>query len=161
MTIGQVAGHFGLPTHVLRHWESVGLLSPARVAGDRRRYTHDDLVRVATIVNMKQAGLPLPDIREFLTSIHTTDRKDVLRRNQAALRAKMAALRSALDLLEAGLKCKHEDITTCPNYRARIAEFVTGTGASTSAAYDRYGPPSAPRARTRAARTARPSRRNH
>ena len=31
MTIGQVADHFRLPTHVLRHWESVGLLTPARV----------------------------------------------------------------------------------------------------------------------------------
>lgn len=124
MTIGQVADHFGLPTHALRHWESMGLLCPARVAGDRRRYTRDDLVRVASIVLMKQAGLPLPEIREFLTSIHTTARKDVLRRNHRALQARMAALRSALDLLESGLNCSHEDITTCPTYRARLAELV-------------------------------------
>jgi DNA-binding transcriptional MerR regulator len=84
MAIGQVAGHFSLPAHVLRHWESVGLLSPARVEGGRRRYTRDDLFRVA----------------------------------------RMAALRSALDLLEAGLNCPHEDIVTCPNYRAGLAELV-------------------------------------
>lgn len=134
MTIGQVAEHFGLPTHVLRHWESVGLLSPARVEGGRRRYTRDDLVRVTSIVFMKQAGLPLPDIREFLRSIHTTARKDVLRRNHRALQARMAALRSALDLLEAGLNCSHEDIATCPNYQAHLAEVVDVQDAANGAA---------------------------
>ncbi|MGK5676491.1 MerR family transcriptional regulator [Micromonospora sp. URMC 106] len=124
MTIGQVADHFGLPTHVLRHWESMGLLSPARVEGGRRRYTRDDLVRVASIVRLKQAGLPLPDIGEFLASIHTAAHKDVLRRNRRVLQARMAALRSALEFLEAGLNCSHEDITTCPNYRAHLAELV-------------------------------------
>src|SRR5258708_2266239 len=63
MTIGQVAGRFGLPTHVLRHWESMGLLRPTRVAGDRRRYTRDDLARVASIVVVKRAGRSLVDIR--------------------------------------------------------------------------------------------------
>jgi hypothetical protein len=29
MTIGQIADHFGLPAHVLRHRESVGRQSPA------------------------------------------------------------------------------------------------------------------------------------
>lgn len=124
MTIGQVADHFGLPAHVLRHWESVGLLCPTRVAGGRRRYTRDDLFRVASIVRAKQAGLPLSDIREFLTASHTPAGKDVLRRNHRALQARMAALRSALDLLEAGLNCTHQDITTCPNYRANLTELV-------------------------------------
>ena len=126
MTIGQVADHFGLPAHVLRHWESVGLLSPTRVEGGRRRYSRDDLFRVASIVRAKQAGLPLPDIRAFLAARDPATRKDVLRRNQRALQARMAALRSALDLVEAGLNCSHEDISTCPNYRARLAELVDG-----------------------------------
>ncbi|WP_300612886.1 hypothetical protein [Trebonia sp.] len=51
-------------------------------------------------------------------------RKDVLRRNHRALQARMAAPRSALDLLETGLNCPHEDIVTCPNYRAGLAELV-------------------------------------
>jgi DNA-binding transcriptional MerR regulator len=124
MTIGQAAGHFSLPTHVLRHWESVGLLSPARVEGARRRYTRDDLFRVASIVRLKQAGLSLPDIRAFLAAGDPAARKDVLRYNHRALQAKIVALRSAVDLLEAGLNCPHEDIVTCPNYRAGLAELV-------------------------------------
>ncbi|MER7591706.1 MerR family transcriptional regulator [Micromonospora sp. NPDC127501] len=124
MTIGEVADHFGLPAHVLRHWESVGLLCPARVTGGRRRYTRDDLFRVASILRAKQAGLSLPDIRAFLAAGDPATRKDVLRRNHCALQVRMAALRSALDLLEAGLNCSHEDVTTCPNYRGRLAELV-------------------------------------
>ncbi|HEX4724911.1 MAG TPA: MerR family transcriptional regulator [Pseudonocardiaceae bacterium] len=126
MTIGQVAGHFGLPAHVLRHWESVGLLSPARAEADRRRYTRDDLFRVASIVSLKQAGLSLPDIGAFLDARDPAVRKDVLRRNHSVLAARMAALRSALDLLETGLNCPHEDIVTCPNYRAGLTELVQG-----------------------------------
>ena len=30
MTIGELAARFGLATHVLRHWEAVGLLGPER-----------------------------------------------------------------------------------------------------------------------------------
>ncbi|MFF0468418.1 MerR family transcriptional regulator [Micromonospora zamorensis] len=124
MTIGDVADHFGLPAHVLRHWESVGLLCPARVTGGRRCYTRDDLFRVASILRAKQAGLSLPDIRAFLAAGDPAARRDVLRRNHDALQARMAALRSALDLLEAGLNCSHEDISTCPNYRVQLAELV-------------------------------------
>lgn len=130
ITIGRVADHFGLPTHVLRHWESVGLLSPARVEGGRRRYTVDDLSQVASIVVMKQAGLSLPDIRDFLTSIDTPARKDVLRRHHHALQVKMATLRSALDLVEAGLNCPHEDIATCPNARVHLAKRVNVQGSA-------------------------------
>lgn len=124
LAIGQVADHFGLPTHVLRHWESVGLLAPARVEGGRRRYTRDDLFRVASILCAKQAGLPLPDIRALLTAGDPAARKDVLRRNHRALLDRLAALRAALDLLEAGLNCTHDDIATCPNYRAHLEELV-------------------------------------
>jgi DNA-binding transcriptional MerR regulator len=79
---------------------------------------------VASIVRAKEAGLPLPDIRAFLAAHDPAARKDVLRRHHRTLQARMAALRSALDLLEAGLNCSHEDITTCPNYRARLTELV-------------------------------------
>jgi DNA-binding transcriptional MerR regulator len=124
MTIGEVADHFGLPTHVLRHWESEGLLSPARVTGGRRRYTQDDLYRVASILRAKQAGLSLPDIRAFLTAGDPATRKAVLRRNHQALQTKLEALRSALTLLEAGINCTHEDIATCPNFQSHLKELA-------------------------------------
>ncbi|WP_375546898.1 MerR family transcriptional regulator, partial [Streptomyces gossypii] len=35
MSIGALAARFGVATHVLRHWESKGLLHPGRDAGGR------------------------------------------------------------------------------------------------------------------------------
>jgi MerR family copper efflux transcriptional regulator len=39
VAIGDLAARFGLATHVLRHWEEMGLLRPARTSAGRRRYT--------------------------------------------------------------------------------------------------------------------------
>lgn len=120
LTIGEVAGRFGLPTHVLRHWESEGLLSPGRTASTHRRYTPDDLYRVASILHAKEAGLSLPDIRELLTATEPSSRKEVLGRHHRLLAARMVQLRSALAMLESAIACTHEDITACPNYQAHV-----------------------------------------
>jgi DNA-binding transcriptional MerR regulator len=56
--IGAVSERFGLATHVLRHWEAMGLLTPARDAAGRRRYKTADLTRVAVILRAKEAGSP-------------------------------------------------------------------------------------------------------
>ncbi|MPZ81440.1 MAG: MerR family transcriptional regulator [Actinophytocola sp.] len=124
LTIGQVAAHFDLPTRVLRHWESEGLLSPARVAGARRRYTRDDLYRVASILRAKQAGFPLSDIREMLTAGSPPERQRVLHRHHAELRSRMANLQAAMALLEGAISCTHEDFATCPRYQAQLEEMV-------------------------------------
>src|SRR4051794_12544791 len=68
-SIGALAARFGLATHVLRHWESTGLLHPVRDAGGRRRYGADDLTRVATILIFKEAGLGLDTIRSLSATV--------------------------------------------------------------------------------------------
>ena len=66
LSIGDAAARFALPTHVLRHWEDVGLLRPDRDTGDRRRYGDDDLVRIGVIVRSKAAGMSLEQIGVLL-----------------------------------------------------------------------------------------------
>ena len=53
----------GLETHVLRHWEDVGLLGPERDPAGRRRYSRDDLVRIAVIQRSKAAGMTLEQVQ--------------------------------------------------------------------------------------------------
>jgi hypothetical protein len=60
MSIGEIAGHFGLATHVLRHWETMGLLSPERAGGGRRRYGRSDLYRVAGIQSLVAGRMACP-----------------------------------------------------------------------------------------------------
>ncbi|MEV0644125.1 MerR family transcriptional regulator [Phytomonospora sp. NPDC050363] len=123
LAIGDAAARFGLPAHVLRHWESMGLLSPARVEGERRRYGRADLERIAIIVRAKEAGLGLADIAVMLGS-GPPARRAVLERNRDELRARICAARESLALLEHALACGHEDVASCPRFRALVAERV-------------------------------------
>lgn len=120
-SIGEVASRFGLPTHVLRHWEAEGLLSPAR-HGDRRRYSDDDLYRVASILVAKEAGFALPDIRAMLTAGSAPVRHEVMARHRAALEARIAQAQTALAMLEGGLACGHDDLMACRHFRGLLRE---------------------------------------
>jgi len=124
MSIGALAARFGLATHVLRHWESMGLLHPVRDAGGRRRYGADDLTRVAAILVLKEAGLGLDIIRSLFATVEPSTRHEILRAEAEELRSRIAATRISLELIEGGLNCEHEDVTQCPYYRRLIAEQV-------------------------------------
>lgn len=123
MTIGEAAARFDLAPHVLRHWESMGLLSPRR-AGDRRRFGEDDLYRIALVIRAKQAGLSLEDIAELCRVGDNTARKEILRRQREALLERIARAHAALELVDHGLACGHEDLLTCPNFRGGVAELI-------------------------------------
>lgn len=122
LSIGAFAARFGLATHVLRHWETMGLLNPGRDAGGRRRYGADDVTRVATILTMKEAGLGLNAIRSLSSTVDRATRHEILRPAAEELRSRIAAAQASLTLIEGGLNCEHEDVTQCPNYRRLVAE---------------------------------------
>ncbi|MBU3065819.1 MerR family transcriptional regulator [Nocardia sp. NEAU-G5] len=122
-SIGEAAALFGLPAHVLRYWETQGLLTPAR-AGERRRYTDADLHRVAAILISKDAGFALADIRTMLTARSASARAEVAARHRERLLARIARAQAALDLLEGD--CPHEDIMTCPHFRALLSDRLRG-----------------------------------
>lgn len=117
--IGEIAQRFGLAPHVLRHWESTGLLTPARVGG-RRRYTDDDAYRVAAILRGKQAGLSLDQIQQMIATTDPSSRAGILRVQRDELRRRMAAAQAALEIIESVLRCRHADFTQCPKYRELI-----------------------------------------
>ncbi|WP_433656282.1 MerR family transcriptional regulator [Nocardia sp. CA-128927] len=118
-SIGAVAARFGLGTHVLRHWESVGLLIPERDSAERRRYGEDDVFRVAVILRAKEAGFTLDDIHTMLT---TSNRSVVLSRQRDELRARIATAQASLEMIEHAMACEHADFTTCPHFQAAVAE---------------------------------------
>jgi DNA-binding transcriptional MerR regulator len=130
MTIGELADRFGLATHVLRHWESVGLLAPRRAAGDRRRYTPADLTRVAVILLSKDAGLDLAQIRDLLSTDDPMDHPDLLRRHVAELERRIERARAAKELIEHALACP-STFAECPHARARLASRMRPARAGT------------------------------
>lgn len=130
LTIGALAARFGLATHVLRHWEAMGLLTPARAAGGRRRYGEVDGYRVAMILRAKEAGLGLAEIRRLLATVDPAERRQVLVEQRAALAERIARAQASLELLDCALDCEHDDIATCPHFQAVLAERA-GRGTAT------------------------------
>ena len=131
-SIGEVAAHFSLPPHVLRHWESEGLLTPTR-AGDRRRYTDADMNRVASILIAKEAGFGLADIRAMMTATTAPARHEVMARHRDELAQRIAKARAALSMLEGALNCPHDDLMTCPHFQAHLASRLPPSSSTGSA----------------------------
>lgn len=123
-SVGEVAAHFGLPTNVLRHWESVGLLRPERDGAGRRTYSKDDVVRVAVIQRNKDAGMSLAQIGLLLDS-EAWGRHQVLVAHIAELDRRMEEMRRSRAMTEHAMRCRAHDVTTCPRFRSQIADLVT------------------------------------
>jgi MerR family copper efflux transcriptional regulator len=124
MSIGEIAARFGLATHVLRHWESVGLLAPPRAVAGRRRYSADHLYRIAVILRAKEAGFGLDDIREMFAAPGPEQRTEVLRRRRAELARRIAEAQASLELIDCALTCDHDDFTSCPHFQAMVADRI-------------------------------------
>lgn len=127
MAIGELADRFGLATHVLRHWESMGLLAPARDAGGRRRYGPADLDRVALILMAKEAGLGLDSVRELFSTGDPMDHADLLRSHVAELEHRIERAQAARELIQHALDCPIP-FRECPHARARIAARIPPVG---------------------------------
>ncbi|BAH55724.1 MULTISPECIES: helix-turn-helix domain-containing protein [Rhodococcus] len=119
-SIGEVAERFGIATHVLRHWETVGLLHPSREGGSRRRYEKSDVYAVAMILRAKEAGFGLDDIREMFDTDDPVRRTAILGRHRDALARRIARAQASLALIDCALDCDHDDIASCPHFHAAI-----------------------------------------
>ncbi len=117
MTIGQLAGRFGLATHVLRHWESVGVLTPAERVNGRRRYRPEHAARVAMILRCKEAGLSLDQIREILDAPAKSTQHALLRRHLAELERREKEIAAAKRMIEHALECPLDHFTHCMEFQ--------------------------------------------
>ncbi|MFI5425728.1 MerR family transcriptional regulator [Aeromicrobium sp. UC242_57] len=126
-SIGDTAAQFGLATHVLRHWEDSGLLRPERDPAGRRLYGDDDIVRIATILRSKAAGMTLEQIGVLLDDDHGPQRHRVLQEHLAELDRRMAEMHLAREMTQHAFDCEAHDVTRCPGFRATIQDMLDGT----------------------------------
>lgn len=123
MTIGELAARFGLPAHVLRHWEAMGLLTPATRVNGRRRYRNEQVIRVTLILHGKEAGFGLDQLREFFTAPDGAARRAVLERHHDELERRIAQAQAQKELIEHVLSCRAEDFMECLEFR-QLVEMV-------------------------------------
>jgi MerR family transcriptional regulator, redox-sensitive transcriptional activator SoxR len=69
LTIGQLAECSGAATSAIRYYESQGLLTSTRTAGNQRRYPRATLRRLGFIRAAQRVGLSLEEIRDALATL--------------------------------------------------------------------------------------------
>ena len=117
LSIGELAGRFGLATHVLRHWEEAGILEPAERVNGRRRYTEAHVAKVTMILRCKQTGLSLAEIRE-LTRTPRETHTDLLLQHRARLDERLEEIKAARALLDHLIACHADDPAECLEFQA-------------------------------------------
>lgn len=130
ITIGELAAHFGLATHVLRHWESMGLLEPDRLPNGRRQYRPEHRTRVAVIVHAREIGLSLDQIRELMGAGDGAARRRTLRGHREDLLRRIEWARASVSLIDHALACDHEDFVECRNFQRLIHRLAEEPGGS-------------------------------
>jgi len=103
-SIRDLTQEFGITSRTIRHYEDIGLLSPAR-KGQSRVYSPADRTRLKLILRGKRLGLSLDEAREII-DMYDPDRgnQDQLKRLIAAIRGRREKLLEQRRELELMLK---------------------------------------------------------
>lgn len=117
--VGAAAAAVGVESHVLRHWEDVGVLVPLRSASGHRRYDDELLTRARLVRLCQRAGLALAEIRE-LRAAGRDSRIDMITTTLERIRADISGLQRAEQFLSHVVTCVHPMVSECPD----CAEFA-------------------------------------
>jgi len=79
LSIKQVSGITGTPSHTLRYWEKEfeGILEPDRTRGGQRRYSQEAISVIERIKYLKKQGFSLSIIRNKLTQGEETQDQNI------------------------------------------------------------------------------------
>lgn len=106
MRIAEVSEHYGISTDTLRYYERVGLIPTVnRTESGIRDYNELDLKRVEFIKCMRNAGLPVETLIDYVSLVLQGDstinaRKEILKEQRELLVNRMNEMRKTLDILE-------------------------------------------------------------
>ena len=102
-SIQDVSKKTGLSAHTLRYYEKEGLISGVeRSQGGFRQYTDEDLEALGLICCLKNTGMSLQEIAEFVRLTHQGDytlreRVELLRQHRENVVQRMAEMQKYLD----------------------------------------------------------------
>ena len=105
LTIAEVAERTGVTAHTLRYYERIGLLTVPRDEAGHRSYTQAELARVVFITRLRLTAMPIRDIQAYFRLVdagpgNEAERLALLERHRDQVKARLAELQSALDVVE-------------------------------------------------------------
>lgn len=137
--IGEVTRLSGVTSRTLRHYDAIGLLTPASTSDDgRRRYGQAELLRLQHILVLRELGAPLTTISKIVDNADPAVTLDLLREHQLALDAERdrfarlaSTVRHTISSIEAGSAMTSTEILDgfshdkyAPEARERWGEHV-------------------------------------
>ena len=120
MNIGEAAARSGVSAKMIRHYESIGLVSATRRPNGYRSYGPQDVAVLRFIRHARDLAFPLEDIRHLLAlwrdrSRASGDVKQMALEHVAALEAKATSLQAVADSLRhLAQHCQGDDRPDCP-----------------------------------------------
>jgi MerR family transcriptional regulator, redox-sensitive transcriptional activator SoxR len=135
LTIGELARRSGVAASALRYYESSGLISAERSAGNQRRYARHTLRRVAFILAGRQLGLSLAEISGAFATLPgdkpptRADWARAARAWQARLEEKIAELERIRSTLSSCIGCGCLSLRRCALYNPADIAATHGPGA--------------------------------
>ncbi|MFB6810118.1 MerR family transcriptional regulator [Streptomyces sp. NPDC056387] len=106
-TIGDFAKHGRVSVRMLRHYDAIGLLRPARVdpVSGYRHYEAGQLARLNRVIALKELGFSLDEVGSILDErLGAEELRGMLRLRRAELESAMAAAAARLTQVEARLR---------------------------------------------------------
>jgi Cu(I)-responsive transcriptional regulator len=121
MTIGEAARRSGVSEKMIRHYEAIGLLRPAREANGYRLYAERDIAVLRFIRHARDLAFPLEEVRRLLALWRDREGRTSAEVRRIALDhvAGLEAKARALDAMAASLKhlaahCHGDARPDCP-----------------------------------------------
>lgn len=121
MRVGVAAATLGIAAHVLRHWEDVGLLRPARLPSGHRAYDEQSLAEARMIQICQRAGLSLAEIRD-LGAAPRAERLAIIAAKRAVVAEQVADLELADRFLSHVATCTHPVVSDCDECSGLVAK---------------------------------------
>ena len=120
MTIAEVSKHYELTADTLRYYERIGLIPPVnRNSSGNRDYTEEDCRWVSFIKCMRNAGLSIEILLEYVTLFRQGDetrgvRKELLIEQRRQIVERIDELQSTLSYLDKKID-GYENFIQCEN----------------------------------------------
>jgi DNA-binding transcriptional MerR regulator len=110
LSIGEFARLSGLSVGALRHYDEVGIITPASVdrSTSYRRYRREQLDDARFVVTLREMEMPLEEIRELFASDDPRERRTLLIRHRGRLESRATRLHRVLHQLSHVIEPDHD-----------------------------------------------------
>ncbi|GAB2509034.1 HTH-type transcriptional activator mta (plasmid) [Corynebacterium atrinae] len=124
LKIGEVVERTGLSIPTLRHYDTVGLVTPSgRSPGGFRLYSEADVRRILLVRRMKPLGFTLDQMREFLEAADTLQEAGD-QQDSARTQEDLGQAEAAITGIQEEARSRYEKLRTQLTYAQEFLDLV-------------------------------------